>query len=78
VATVTNRGAATEPAWDATDAVAFASSARPSALVGAVTRLLGDDRERARLGAAGADLYSRQFALEHTVRTLRADGGGAK
>jgi glycosyltransferase involved in cell wall biosynthesis len=76
-ATVTNRGAATEAVWDGSDAVCFAASRRPSALVSAVERLLDDDGERERVGAAGATLYARQFALAHSIRILRGDREGA-
>jgi hypothetical protein len=63
--------------WDGSDAVCFAASRRPSALVSTVERLLDDDGERERVGAAGATLYARQFALAHSIRILRGDREGA-
>ena len=76
-AVVTNRGAATEPVWDTSAAVALVGSSRSGALAGALAALLADPAVRERLGDAGRALYADRFALEHTVEALRAGGRGS-
>ncbi|MGA9836944.1 MAG: glycosyltransferase family 4 protein [Gemmatimonadaceae bacterium] len=77
VATVTNRGAATEDDWLAKDAVVLTSRADPRALCDAVERVLDDDALREGLAAAGATLYAERFSIEHTVETLTTGRGAA-
>ena len=72
VPVVTNRGAATEAEWEASDAVAFSDRAQPAALCDAVLRLLADGDRRQRIGLAGTALYADRFALARTVETLLA------
>ncbi|MGH7670055.1 MAG: glycosyltransferase family 4 protein [Gemmatimonadaceae bacterium] len=70
VPVVTNRGSATEPEWESSQAVEFADRAQPRALGDAVVRLLDDPERRRRIGAAGAELYARRFDITHSVDAL--------
>lgn len=74
VAVVTNHGRATEPIWGTSGGVELCTRSGSAAMAGAVTRLLDDVEHRRRVGAAGADLYTSQFALAHTIALLRTDG----
>lgn len=75
VPVVTNRGRATEDEWISDGAVELIPSLQPSPLRDGVTGLLDDDERRRRLGAAGADMYERRFALRHTVEALLSTAG---
>ncbi len=75
VATVTNRGGATEDDWSASGAVVLAAHGQPRTLCDAIERVLDDDALRGRLAAAGAALYTQRFSIEHTIATL-LDGRG--
>lgn len=70
VATVTTRGALTEPVWSAHRAVALVPAGQPVACAAMVSRLLQDPGERAALGARGLRLYDDAFALERTIAAL--------
>ncbi len=68
-AVLTHEGAATEPLWRQSRAVALAA---PVALLPAAQELLGNAERRLALGEAARRLYQEQFALEHTTRQLRS------
>ncbi|HVA63906.1 MAG TPA: glycosyltransferase [Terriglobales bacterium] len=65
---LTQAGAATEPLWRSSGAVALAAAAD---WLPAAEALLADPARRRHLGAAAQQLYRAQFALDHTVRQLR-------
>ena len=65
----TNRGHNTEPLWSDEGGVAVAAD-HAGALVAEAEALLADPAARAALGAAGADLYRRRFAVEKTIEAL--------
>ena len=65
----TNRGHNTEPLWAAEGGAAVAAD-HAGALVAEAEALLADPAARASLGAAGADLYRRRFAVEKTIEAL--------
>ena len=69
--TITNRGPSTEDVWSAERAVHLTDSAAPHSLGGAVTKLMADPQQRARLGAAAGALYAARFALARGVTLLR-------
>ncbi|HEX8272428.1 MAG TPA: glycosyltransferase [Longimicrobiaceae bacterium] len=69
-AVVTTEGASTEGVWRESGAVAMARVGDAEAAVGLVDRLLADDAERARLGAAAERLYDERFHLRHTIAAL--------
>lgn len=71
LAVVTTRGALTEDLWQESGAVALAQAADDGALLYEVRRLLSAHEERARLGAAGHELYRERFDLPHAVAALR-------
>jgi glycosyltransferase involved in cell wall biosynthesis len=66
---VTTAGHLTEPFWCATGAVAVAAL---DTLADATLALLADAPGRAELGARAAALYRARFAVEHTIRLMRA------
>jgi glycosyltransferase involved in cell wall biosynthesis len=68
---LTNAGAATEPFWAASGAVAWADLADPAAWAVAAAALLADPPARERLGRGAADLYRDRFDIAHTVAALR-------
>jgi glycosyltransferase involved in cell wall biosynthesis len=70
-AVVTTSGRLTEALWSESGAVALAPDGDAGALVSHAERLLGDVRERARLGSAARSLYESCFAVRHTVAALR-------
>jgi glycosyltransferase involved in cell wall biosynthesis len=70
VATVTNRGVATEEEWSG--AVALVEGNDPLRLAETTSRLLEDPAERMTVARAGAALYERRFRIEHTVAALLA------
>ena len=76
VALATNSGVNTEPLWAASGAVALAVGPDPRALAEAAEAALSDDDGRARLAAAGRDLYGRCFDLRRAVETLRGAADG--
>ena len=78
VPVVTNRGSATEPEWEASEAVVFADRAQPESLGDAVVRLLDDPDRCRRVGAAGAALYARRFDIARSVEVLLSPGGRAQ
>lgn len=69
---LSHEGSATEPLWRQSQAVALAA---PVALRPAAEDLLANSERRSQLGGHGRQLYLQQFALEHTIRRLRDDGG---
>ncbi|HEX7238834.1 MAG TPA: glycosyltransferase family 4 protein [Longimicrobiaceae bacterium] len=69
-AVVTTEGPSTEGVWRESGAVAMAPVADAGAAVGRVDRLLADDAERERLGAAAKRLYDERFHLRHTIEAL--------
>jgi glycosyltransferase involved in cell wall biosynthesis len=71
-AIVTNTGMLTEPLWAETGAVALAPAGDHEAMYGQIRRLVGDERERDRVAAAGERLYDERFALRHTLKALQA------
>ncbi|MGN6593130.1 MAG: glycosyltransferase [Terriglobales bacterium] len=71
---LSHAGEATEPVWRQAGAVALAA---PVALRPVAEELLGDTARRQTLATRGQELYYRQFALEHTVRILRATTAAA-
>jgi glycosyltransferase involved in cell wall biosynthesis len=75
IATVTNRGAATEDEWPASGAVALATRGTPRALCDTLGRVLDDDAWRRRLAAAAETLYAQRFSIEHTIAILTAGPG---
>jgi hypothetical protein len=70
-AVVTTSGRLTEALWSESGAVALAPDGDAGALVSHAERLLGDARERARLGSAARALYESRFDVRHTVAALR-------
>jgi glycosyltransferase involved in cell wall biosynthesis len=75
---VTTAGRLTEPLWAESGAVALVPEGDAAAMAKAVRRLLGDARERARLGAAARALYQGRFDVRQTVAALRSrTAGGA-
>lgn len=72
VPTVTTRPDRSEPIW--VEAVATAPEGDGPAMVERAEALLADPAARARLGEAGALLYGRRFALEHTLDALASPG----
>jgi glycosyltransferase involved in cell wall biosynthesis len=71
VAMVTTTGDLTEPLWEESGCVSLVRLNEPQALAAEVLRLLLDECARQRLAARGRDLYSRQFAVRHTIGALR-------
>lgn len=69
-AVVTTEGPSTEGVWRESGAVVMAPTGDAAAAVGLVGRLLADDVERARLGAAAKRLYDERFHLRHTIEAL--------
>jgi glycosyltransferase involved in cell wall biosynthesis len=68
---VSTRGAATERLWMESGAIALAGD-DAAALEGKVLELLDDPPTRSRYAAAAVALYRSRFAVEHSVRALRA------
>jgi glycosyltransferase involved in cell wall biosynthesis len=68
---VTNSGVFTEALWRSSGAVALVENGDPAAMRAALTRLMDDARERARLGAAAGALYRERFDLALTLAALR-------
>ncbi|HUX68204.1 MAG TPA: glycosyltransferase [Terriglobales bacterium] len=66
---LTEAGPATEPLWSSSGAVALAP---PADFAAAAEALLADSARRRQLGDAARQLYQAHFALENTVRRLRA------
>jgi glycosyltransferase involved in cell wall biosynthesis len=57
--------------WESSNAVAIVPRDRPADLAAAAARVLSSSDERARISAAGRELYDARFALQHTIRALR-------
>jgi glycosyltransferase involved in cell wall biosynthesis len=68
---VSNRGEQTESVWTESRALIVPDSSAPTAIADAVARLVADEDERIRIGAAARELYSQRFDLKHTIRGLR-------
>lgn len=68
---VTSSGTFTEPFWESSGAVVLAPANDSDAFVAAALRLIEDPHLRVRVGQAGADLYRRNFDMNHVVRLLR-------
>lgn len=75
IAAVTNDGRLTEPFWADSGAVAFAEGV--DTIPSTAERVLADPAERARIGAAGRELYARRFAIGRTVESLIGSASGA-
>jgi len=71
LAVVTTNGRLSEGLWKESGAVALAQANDDDALLEEVRRLLASTEARARLGAAGRQLYRERFDLSHTVAALR-------
>jgi glycosyltransferase involved in cell wall biosynthesis len=70
-AVATNLGPLTESLWQQSAAVALAQDMSPVNVATVVDGLLSDAQKVAEFGARAAELYTIQFALSHTVRTLQ-------
>ena len=70
MATLTNRGDATESIWAESGGVAMAPERDSAGMVALAETLLADPGARARLGAAGRALYRDYFDLSHTLDAL--------
>jgi glycosyltransferase involved in cell wall biosynthesis len=70
VAVVTTDGVLTEPTWRQSGAVRLAPASDPDAVAAAAAALLTDPVETAALAARGHQLYTSQFAIEHTLDAL--------
>jgi hypothetical protein len=68
-AIVTNHGTWSEPIWRASGAVELVPCERTGA---AGLALLNDPDRLVELGRRAASLYRQRFALEHTIRAVRA------
>jgi glycosyltransferase involved in cell wall biosynthesis len=75
-AIVTTKGVLSEAFWDESGAVLLAPADEPGAALPTVEVLLTDPGRRARLGEQARSLYRRAFAIEHSVRRLRAEETG--
>jgi glycosyltransferase involved in cell wall biosynthesis len=73
VATVTNRSEDTEPVWAESGGVALATGHDTAGMAALAEALLADPDARARLGAAGRDLYDDHFDLAHLLDALTED-----
>ena len=71
VAIVTTTGHLTEKLWEESGGVSLVRLDEPQALAAETLRLLVDECARKRLAARGRDLYTRQFAVRHTIGALR-------
>jgi glycosyltransferase involved in cell wall biosynthesis len=70
VATITTEGAFTAPLWRESGAIALAPEADPACFLSLANELLGDPQARARLGAAGREIYRSRFAIDRTIEAL--------
>jgi glycosyltransferase involved in cell wall biosynthesis len=68
---VTTEGPLTEKLWGESGAVRLVPAGKPDELAATTDRLLDDPAGRARLAAAGADLYRDRFDLAQTLAALR-------
>jgi glycosyltransferase involved in cell wall biosynthesis len=68
---LTTTGHLTEPVWKETESVALVNADDSAAFVAAALELLERDDERRRLAERGERTYLQQFALAHTIRSLR-------
>ncbi|HVA84575.1 MAG TPA: glycosyltransferase [Candidatus Binataceae bacterium] len=68
---VTTAGRFTEPLWRESGAVALVDVGDIVAMRAALTHLMDDAGERARLGAAAGALYAQRFDITHTIAALR-------
>ena len=71
-AVVTTNGAATEPLWAQSGAVAMAPVGEHDAMQSLIARMVADERERLRMASAAKKLYAERFALRHTIAALRS------
>lgn len=69
---VTNSGILTENIWREYRAVHMTPAGNPGQLARHANRLLNEQEEMRRLGAAGKALYEERFALRNTITTLRS------
>lgn len=74
LAVATTAGEMTEPVWAESGGVALAPEGDADALARSAASLLADPDARARLGAAGREVYLRHFSLERTVEALTREG----
>ncbi|HJU29497.1 MAG TPA: glycosyltransferase family 4 protein [Candidatus Binataceae bacterium] len=72
VPVATNSGAATEPIWVESKAVALAPGDDYKAMGRLVARMLADPGLRADYSARARELYARRFDLSHTIAALRS------
>ena len=68
---VTTSGIFTEALWKQSGAVALVDSGDIGAMRAALTHLMDDAGERARLGAAAGAVYAQRFDIAHTIAALR-------
>jgi glycosyltransferase involved in cell wall biosynthesis len=71
VAVVSTSGWLTESLWQSADAVALAPVDDPVSLARKIGELLASADARARVGAAGRQLYDARFDVRHTIAILR-------
>lgn len=69
---VTNSGLLTENIWREYRAVHMTPPGNPGQLARHTNRLLNENEEMKRLGAAGKVLYEERFDLRHTITALRS------
>lgn len=72
VPVITNHGAATEPIWAESGAVALGPDGDYAAMGRLAARLLADPIKRAEHSAKAKELYARRFDLKHTIAALRS------
>jgi glycosyltransferase involved in cell wall biosynthesis len=71
--TVTTVGPQTEPLWLSSRAVALAPGPDVDSLLGTLDRILRDEAERTRMGAAARALYNERFDVRNLISTLRKE-----
>ncbi len=72
-AVITTFGLFTEPLWRQSGAVALVDTGDVAAMGAALSHLMHDAGERARLGAAAGALYAARLDIAHTIAALRED-----
>lgn len=78
VAVVTTSGHLSESLWKQSNAVAIVPASDPQALQNVARSLVDSPEERARLGAAGVELYRNNFDVRHTIARLRTSHSQGK
>lgn len=72
IPTVSTSGRLTEPFWGDSGVLALVPAGDTEAFVQAAQRLLDNEPERKRMGAAARALYKSRFDVKHVVTALRA------